>query len=39
MNLPDAEEEDDDVNEVKDGDDNVGDAVMIIDDQVKDDTN
>jgi len=39
MNLPDAEEEDDDVNEGKDGDDNVGDTVMIIDDQVKDEAN
>lgn len=35
MNLPDAEEEDDDVNEGKDVDENVGDIAMIIEDQVK----
>lgn len=37
MNLPDAEEEDDDVNEGKDTDDNVGDIAMILEDQAKDD--
>ena len=37
MNLPDAEEEDDDVNEGKEADDNVADIAMILEDQAKDD--